>query len=383
MAAAYSTFPLDRHFPPLDNPVGHIIPNEKSLLNSIPNTFLVSDLEFNDDRYPLFTRTLGHQRSSSSMDQAQILNQSNIAQSQLIDADDWSRGIGNNDPIEGIHAVDDMKQQAYDQQTMRNESPVQLSASSFRSKSDSRTPTMSFQKNSVENNERHYTNGNLEHHNDVTATTINVDSTTSFSNLNAKSNEYRKLQQSEELLLSETPKVNASDQDQLPQDTLSPLQPSTPRHPSASASARDIISRSSTQFANTPNPPLYRPSPIALQMSAMQRVSVQQPTYVTPTAAASPVNPIYSPGPPLIQEEVCIECAMRDQDMADVDVTSPGVWDRESDIYYHEMVQQEMEEEAKRTINPDYIPNLDPNRPSTKGGRLTEQSVKIWLSLVN
>ena len=74
---------------------------------------------------------------------------------------------------------------------------------------------------------------------------------------------------------------------------------------------------------------------------------------------------------------------MRDQDMADVDVTSPGVWDRESDIYYRELVQQEADEEVKRATNPEFVTIIDPGRPSSKGDKLTEQNIKVWLSLVS
>lgn len=71
-----------------------------------------------------------------------------------------------------------------------------------------------------------------------------------------------------------------------------------------------------------------------------------------------------------------MECAMRDQDMAEVDVTSPGVWDRESDILYEELKRREEEEEASGN------PNADHSRPRARGARLSEQNIKLWLSLV-
>lgn len=76
------------------------------------------------------------------------------------------------------------------------------------------------------------------------------------------------------------------------------------------------------------------------------------------------------------QEEVCMECAMRDQDMADVDVTSPGVWDRASDAAFEDLRQQELDDEANGVV----VDN--PTRIRIRGGRLTEQNLKLWLSIV-
>lgn len=118
-------------------------------------------------------------------------------------------------------------------------------------------------------------------------------------------------------------------------------------------------------------PSPYNSSPISIPISPRYRAYAQQPAYAT---APSPINPVtMSPQPP--QEEVCVECAMRDQDMADVDVTTPGVWDRESDIHFHELLRLEHEEEMNGVVN------TDPSRPRAKGGRLTEQNLKIWLSV--
>ena len=64
--------------------------------------------------------------------------------------------------------------------------------------------------------------------------------------------------------------------------------------------------------------------------------------------------------------------------MADVDVTSPGVWDRASDAAYEELKQRELDDEANGIITAG-----DASRPRTKGGRLTEQNIKLWLSIVS
>jgi hypothetical protein len=77
------------------------------------------------------------------------------------------------------------------------------------------------------------------------------------------------------------------------------------------------------------------------------------------------------------KEEVCLECAMRDQDMADVDVTGPGVWERESDVFYKELLQ--MEEDAQLGTIP---PSHDPLRASATGDLLTETNLKIHMTMV-
>ena len=69
---------------------------------------------------------------------------------------------------------------------------------------------------------------------------------------------------------------------------------------------------------------------------------------------------------------------MRDQDMADVDVTSPGIWARESDAAYEDLLARELAEEDAGLAPP--VPE-DP-RPRARGGRLSEANLKLWLTLV-
>ena len=76
-------------------------------------------------------------------------------------------------------------------------------------------------------------------------------------------------------------------------------------------------------------------------------------------------------------EEVCIECMMRDRDMADVDVTSPGIWERESDVWYEELCRKE-EEEARLGI----FPSQFSNKPRAYGDQLTEANLQVWLTMV-
>jgi hypothetical protein len=116
-----------------------------------------------------------------------------------------------------------------------------------------------------------------------------------------------------------------------------------------------------------------RATPVSI--SSIPRAQAQQPTYTTPTPAPNPINPVFTTQP-LLPEEVCVECAMRDQDMVDVDVTSPGIWARESDVYFEDLLGRELEEEAMG------VPSQELQRPRARGGRLTEANLKLWLSLV-
>lgn len=121
--------------------------------------------------------------------------------------------------------------------------------------------------------------------------------------------------------------------------------------------------------------PSYNPS-MQIPISPKPRAYAQHPTYINPAAGDNMMRAAYAP-PQVPKEEVCVECAMRDQDMADVDVTSPGVWERESDVLYEELLRREEEEEMTGIVQPE-----SSSRPRAKGGKLTEDNLKIWLSIV-
>ncbi|OSD06702.1 hypothetical protein PYCCODRAFT_1359970 [Trametes coccinea BRFM310] len=150
----------------------------------------------------------------------------------------------------------------------------------------------------------------------------------------------------------------------------------SPRHPSLPAAG--IGAGPSTPSASPIVPlsagPTYNAAMMQIPISPKTRAYAQHPTYITPTSSPA-MQPSFSP-PQVPKEEVCVECAMRDQDMADVDVTSPGVWDRESDILYEELCRREAEEEASGQASSD-----NHSRPRAKGGKLTEENLKFWLSI--
>lgn len=193
------------------------------------------------------------------------------------------------------------------------------------------------------------------------------------------------------------------------------LQNGVPKHPSISPIANGgggIPPRHAAPVIPASAAPSYKPSHIPI---SQMRAIAQQPTYITPPSSPTPiaVNPVYTyaadinpaaryaahqafrPQPPFNQNdgrEICVECAMRDQDMADVDVTSPGVWERESDVQYHDLCRLEMEEAEERTrarasnssseSQPVIVRPADPDRPRAKGNKLSEPNVKLWLSMV-
>ena len=159
------------------------------------------------------------------------------------------------------------------------------------------------------------------------------------------------------------------------QDRSSSLMPSTPRHPSLPLAGVGNAGPSSPTLS--PIVPLsagpsFNPASMAIPVSPKPRAYPQQPTFINPSSA----SPAYAP-PQVPKEEVCVECAMRDQDMADVDVTSPGVWERESDAYYEDLCRREADEETSGVSSSDHS-----SKPRAKGGLLTEANLKLWLSVV-
>ena len=153
-------------------------------------------------------------------------------------------------------------------------------------------------------------------------------------------------------------------QDSYPTELYTPSRSFAPASQLPSPSSPGMRITTTAQY----NPALSIPS-----VSPNPRVQAQQPTYINPAPVPAPINPL-SNLQPLPAEEVCAECAMRDQDMADVDVTSPGVWARESDIHYEDLLRRELEEEAMGA--------RDQHWPRARGGRLTEVNLKLWLRLV-
>ncbi|KZT10645.1 uncharacterized protein LAESUDRAFT_734470 [Laetiporus sulphureus 93-53] len=161
------------------------------------------------------------------------------------------------------------------------------------------------------------------------------------------------------------------------QGQLGPMLPPAPRHPSIPVAGIGAGPSGSPALATIPMSatPSFSPSAMQVHISPKPRASAQYPTYITPPSGQDPLHAAYAP-PQIPKEEVCVECAMRDQDMADVDVTSPGAWERESDAAYEELVHREREEEASG------VPRLQSSsRPRARGQPLSEENLRIWLSI--
>ncbi|KAI0930609.1 hypothetical protein AcV5_007277 [Taiwanofungus camphoratus] len=161
------------------------------------------------------------------------------------------------------------------------------------------------------------------------------------------------------------------------QDQFGSFLQSTLRHPSLPAAGAGAGPSTSVTSPIVPlsASPSYNPSAMQVHISPNPRAYAQHPTYITPPPAQNSMNPVYVP-PQVPKEEVCVECAMRDQDMADVDVTSPGVWGRESDVQYEELVHREQEEIAAGNFNPEKS-----SRPRARGQPLTEENLRVWTNM--
>ena len=137
--------------------------------------------------------------------------------------------------------------------------------------------------------------------------------------------------------------------------------------------------QSSGSFGSYPpqQPPDNHPitsSSIPMPLSSNPRAVPQSPKYVNAPPNGTQ-NPIYAK-PHIPREEVCLECAMRDQDMADVDATSPGVWERDSDAHYDDLVRSEEEAISNGTPLPE-------DRPRSTGDMLSTTNLKLWLTMVH
>ena len=169
---------------------------------------------------------------------------------------------------------------------------------------------------------------------------------------------------------------------------------SGPRHPQAPS--RPQPTNAQNRQSGISQPSIYSQQPQVLPPGAAPPTAQQ-----TPIRPAQPLNGpypsmfppqqmqnVYRPQNAVPQEEVCIECMMRDRDMADVDVTGLGVWERESDVALRELIEREDEDERRwyeehATELAQTGHGLRPPKRKSKGHRLTEQNLKIWLTMVS
>ncbi|KZT58876.1 hypothetical protein CALCODRAFT_494339 [Calocera cornea HHB12733] len=109
-----------------------------------------------------------------------------------------------------------------------------------------------------------------------------------------------------------------------------------------------ITLRPSLPALRRPPSQTLAPAPLA----APPALPIQIAPMVGPFPALAPPPAAHHAPPPFAQPiiqpegEVCLECLMRDREMADVDVTSPGAWARASDVWYEELVRREADERS-------------------------------------
>ena len=78
--------------------------------------------------------------------------------------------------------------------------------------------------------------------------------------------------------------------------------------------------------------------------------------------------------------DVCEECIKREQSLSDVDVTSPGSWDRASDTDYEHYNKADLDLEDDSEVRG---AESGENRPQYKVLSLTEHNLKLWESIVS
>ena len=167
-----------------------------------------------------------------------------------------------------------------------------------------------------------------------------------------------------------------------------------PRHPQAPSRSQPTNAQNKqsgiSQPNNYPQQPKVLPPGAAPPTAQQIPIRPAQPFNGPYPAMFSPqqMQNVYRAQNAAPQEEICIECTMRDRDMADVDVTGPGVWERESDADLRELIEREDEEERRwyeehATELAQTGHGLRPPKRRSKGHRLTEQNLKIWLSMVS
>ena len=106
---------------------------------------------------------------------------------------------------------------------------------------------------------------------------------------------------------------------------------------------------------------------VPISVSSNSRVQAQ---HIDPAPVPIPINPVLT-SQPVLGEEVSVECAVRDQAMADVDITSPGVWARTDDVHCEDLFRRELDEEAMG------IPPQEQQRSRARGVRLTNANLKL------
>jgi hypothetical protein len=156
--------------------------------------------------------------------------------------------------------------------------------------------------------------------------------------------------------------------------------------------------------ASPESPQLYpRPPPVldALPLPEMRPSALSSRPSASAPFPPSPPRKYLPPTGPVLPKEICVECMMRDEDMADVDVQSPGAWDRESDIEFWDALRAEEFDDRTGSSEDGYgrfgrsagssreSSSHDRDRLARakkrigRGHPLTTASLKLWTSMVS
>jgi hypothetical protein len=167
--------------------------------------------------------------------------------------------------------------------------------------------------------------------------------------------------------------------------TVLPASPHAARVPSGRAT--DSSPTSPSPKRSLPHPP--HPPPHHVHHA--QTKSASSIPVVGGLADAGPypsTPPNIGLGRPPRQDEICIECMMRDRDLADVHVQGPGVWRRGSDVTFEDLKRREQElldNHADLQIGWrgfKWEDTLPPGFLGTRGGSLSEDAIKEVMRMV-
>ncbi|KAF9244880.1 hypothetical protein BU15DRAFT_41648 [Melanogaster broomeanus] len=334
-------------------------------LNFLQRALAISDLDFKDNRYPSLTFNAKPTNSTPSM----ILTSGDNTHTR--DNPNVVPSASQRDPSAPADHGAQRKEDLNDKRAVNDEENDHSRPSGLEGLPHLSTAPYALQPATTRRVVEHYSLDDTNHNNGNTTPLLN---SSNFIDSKLFNDSFKSFGDSlTQPPLSSLPPTGAGTMRDIPSLLLpaNHRQPSYPPHEGAGVSK---LSPSNGPVSSRAfNPSVGIPIPI----SSNYRAYPQHPTYITPSAATpDPINTILSPNPPQPQEDICVECAMRDQDMADVVVIGPGIWDRESDVLYEELLRREEEEEASGIL-----PSDSSHRPRARGGRLTEQNLKVWTTL--
>ncbi len=130
---------------------------------------------------------------------------------------------------------------------------------------------------------------------------------------------------------SPSPRVRQLELDEIARNSFDRQSAIPTATPQAQGGLSGIPAYLAMDMSGGPYPSHSRPAVEVAQQQ--QQASTSRPSGAAPFKVKLP--------PP--QEEICLECLMRDRDLIHVDVMTDGVWERASDVDWREMLERERE----------------------------------------